>query len=175
MSSITEIHSPIEEQYKKAADKCRSYSACSGCSTVVPHPSDFDECYKDPMACMEQQANGLFKMKERAMDTKTIKRLKNTIQKSKEVAKTIGEQEAIEFLADAEAYCNKPHTDINIINFCRQTLQGDIRPDIPNMDVQTATKFINARQRKINETLNVQNATKARQRKMRRHPNETFK
>ena len=152
MSSKLEKQS-IEHQYKKASKKCQSYTACTGCSIKVPHPSEFDECYKDPLACMEEQANGLFKMREQPMDMNTRKRLQDTIQNSKQIAAEIGEQEAIEFLADAELYCNKPHTDTNILNFCKQAMQDKTTPAIPNMNVQIATDFINKRQREIDETL----------------------
>ena len=144
----------IETQIKQASEKCRSYTACSGCSTTVPNPSEFDECYEDPLSCMEMQANGLFKTyKQKRMGKETTTRMTDTIQQKDTIAAQIGTDAATEYLADAETYCTKPHTDVNIINFCKQAMIENLVPSVEETSVTQAQNFIQQRQRDIEATL----------------------
>jgi hypothetical protein len=144
----------IEKQIQKASEKCRTYTACSGCSTTMPNPSEFDECYQDPYSCLEVQANGLFKThKQQKFGTGTMQRMTDTIQQTGQIAEQIGETGANEYLSDAEAYCSKPHTDINIINFCKQAMNEKIIPSVEETGVMEAQNFIQQRQRDIEATL----------------------
>ena len=144
----------IEKQIEKASEKCRTYTACSGCSTTMPNPSEFDECYKDPYSCMEVQANGLFKThKQQKFGKDTMQQMTDTIQRKGKIAEQIGVEGATEYLSDAEAYCSKPHTDINIINFCKQAMIEKVIPSVEETSVMEAQNFIRERQRNIEATL----------------------
>ena len=114
----------ILQQIEKYSTQCQSYSACTGCSDKPPHPSEFDVCVEDPMSCMERQANGLFRMKEKPLTTRHLSKLKASIRgdMGEKLIDAFGEEGAEEFLSNTEAFCDQPNRSDDAARWCRETL-----------------------------------------------------
>lgn len=115
----------FEEQYEAAAKKCPSYSACSGCVLSMPDPSEFDECYKDPLSCMELQANGMYKMKEelRPFNSMEMERIKERIRNEVDAPSEYEKEDMVDYLTTTEALCNKPNISKETQRMCEETLK----------------------------------------------------
>lgn len=146
----------ILEQIEKYSTQCQSYSACTGCSSKLPNPSEFDVCVEDPMSCMERQANGLFQMKEEPLTTRHISKLKASIRgdMGEKLIDAFGEEGAEEFLSNTEAFCNQPNRTDDAAKWCKETLDNLnvlFDADTKTKNLNDARKFLKERNEDIAE------------------------
>ena len=136
----------IEAQYLAASKKCQTYSACAGCMTTRPNPSLFDECYKDPLSCMEKEASGLLVMKEKPFSTAKMKEIKDKVrgEAGKAFVDAYGEEGAIEFVEKTELFCNQPNRDESAARWCNETLKSLDIIDTNVLTLDEARTLMNA-------------------------------
>ena len=135
----------LEEEYEAAAKKCPSYSACSGCMLSTPNPSEFDECYKDPLSCMELQANGMYKMREelRPFNSKEMERIKYRIRNEVNTSTGNEKEDLVDFLATTESLCSKPNLAKSTQQMCEETLKNKDYIDVTEYNLKQARNFTN--------------------------------
>ena len=144
----------ILKQIEKYSTQCRSYSACTGCSSNLPNPSEFDHCIEDPMDCMERQANGMYKMKEKALSMRDMSRMKNLISgdAGQKLRETLGDEDAEIFLENTEKFCNQPNRTDDAKRWCSETLDNlniIIREDTIAKNINDARRFLQQRKEDI--------------------------
>ena len=134
----------LEEQYEVAAKKCPSYSACSGCVLSMPDPSEFDECYKDPMSCMELQANGMYKIKEelRPFNSTEMERIKERIRNEVDLPSEYEKEDMVDYLTMTEALCSKPNIPRDTQQMCEETLKTKQIIETTESNLEDARDFV---------------------------------
>ena len=134
----------LEEQYEEAAKKCPSYSACSGCVLSMPDPSEFDECFKDPMSCMELQANGMYKMKEelRPFNSTEMERIKERIRNEVDAPSEYEKEDMVDYLTMTEALCSKPNLPRDTQQMCEETLKTKQIIETTESNLENARDFL---------------------------------
>ncbi len=143
------------KQIEKYSTQCQSYSACTGCSSNPPNPSEFDQCIENPMDCMERQANGLYKMKEEPLSMRDLGKMKDIIrgEAGKKLRESMGDEAAEEFLENTEKFCNQPNRTDDAKRWCRETLDNlniIIEEDTNTKNLNDAKEFLQQRQQDIN-------------------------
>ena len=114
--------------------------------TTRPNPSLFDECYKDPLSCMEKEASGLLVMKEKPFSTAKMKEIKDKVrgEAGKAFVDAYGEEGAIEFVEKTELFCNQPNRDESAARWCNETLKSLDIIDTNVLTLDEARTLMNA-------------------------------